>query len=443
MQTAILHAIALGRFVTAYTRSWAINCSVQRIRLTAELDHAAQEIALLTEENRLLRARILAMAPSRRPHYSPTDRFAILELKAARGWNASCVGRQLVLSPATIAAWLKRVDADGKNALLALPAPVNKFPDALAHLVKRLKLTLPFAGRRRIADLLARAGLHLSASTIKRLLERDPPEPVGPAEERPSSSPAPAPVLPNADGSAKPCTVIARYPGHAWGLDLTLCPIAGGFWTTWCPCALPQGWPFAWWLAVIIDYYSRKVICAQVFPSQPSAHQVTELLDLAVAINGSPPKYIVSDKGAQFQDDYRAWCLARSVEPRYGALHRYGSIALVERLILTLKSEAFWRILLPLSYDAMRDLLTSVVLWYNQHRPHQGLRGATPEEVFLTAPLARDGPRFEPRPRYPAEGKVAARAPVAIRGEPGASLTLVIDYVDANTHLPIVSLRAA
>ncbi len=447
VQTAILHAIALGRFAVAYTRSWAINSSVKRIRLAARLEHAEQELALLSEENRLLRARILAMPANRRPHYCPTDRFAILELKAARGWTAAAAARRLVLSAATITTWTQRLDAQGKDALLALPQPVNRFPDYLAHLVRSLKLTLPFAGRRRIADLLARAGLHLSASTVSRLLDKELPAPDSAPPSTVSGTETPSPTgTDNADAGTsgeKPHTVIARYPGHVWGIDLTLCPIGGGFWTSWCPFALPQGWPFAWWLVVIVDYFSRKVVCAQLFPTQPTAAQLCDTLDLALAMNGSPPKYTVTDKGAQFQDEYRAWCDARNVKPRWGALHRFGSIALVERLILTLKTEGLRRILMPLDYEAMRDAIAAIVLWYNHHRPHQALRGATPDEVWQVASPARDGPRFERRARYPATGKLGARVPAAILAERGVKLELVVGHVDGRQHLPTFSLRAA
>jgi len=38
-------------------------------------------------------------------------------------------------------------------------------------------------------------------------------------------------------------------------VDLTAVPI-GGFWTSWLPFALPQCWPFCWWVVVVIDHYS-------------------------------------------------------------------------------------------------------------------------------------------------------------------------------------------
>jgi len=43
------------------------------------------------------------------------DRLAILELKAARGWSMAQTARALLVQPATIASWCKRVDEEGES----------------------------------------------------------------------------------------------------------------------------------------------------------------------------------------------------------------------------------------------------------------------------------------------------------------------------------------
>jgi len=58
--------------------------------------------------------------------------------------------------------------------------PVNRFPDFVVYLVRRLKTLRPSMGKLRIARVLARPGLHLSATTFARMLETTaarPPEP--------------------------------------------------------------------------------------------------------------------------------------------------------------------------------------------------------------------------------------------------------------------------
>jgi transcriptional regulator with XRE-family HTH domain len=65
--------------------------------------------------------------------------MAILELRAARGWSLKQTADTFLVTPATIAAWLKRIDDQGANALLQLHEPVNKFPDQPFQCANTLK----------------------------------------------------------------------------------------------------------------------------------------------------------------------------------------------------------------------------------------------------------------------------------------------------------------
>lgn len=47
---------------------------------------------------------------------------------------------------------MKRIDEDGPDALVQLPAPINKFPDFVAHSVRRLKALCPSLGKVKIAQ---------------------------------------------------------------------------------------------------------------------------------------------------------------------------------------------------------------------------------------------------------------------------------------------------
>jgi hypothetical protein len=87
VKSAILHVISLAQYATAYTRSWAADSRNARVRLTAEKDRLEQELALLHEEIRIKDARMSRLATHRRPQYTPVERMAILELKAARAWS--------------------------------------------------------------------------------------------------------------------------------------------------------------------------------------------------------------------------------------------------------------------------------------------------------------------------------------------------------------------
>ncbi len=70
--SAMLRVIALAQYATSYTRSWAANCRLERVRLKGENDLLRQEMTLLTEEIRIKDARMKRVEPQKRRHYLPT-----------------------------------------------------------------------------------------------------------------------------------------------------------------------------------------------------------------------------------------------------------------------------------------------------------------------------------------------------------------------------------
>ena len=149
VRVAMLHVVALARYATAYTQSWAANSLNIRVRLKAENDRLQQEAGLLREEIRIKDARMTLITPQRRPHYPPMERMSILELRAARGWSLQQTADTFLVTAATIASWMKRVDEEGPDALVQLREPVNKFPDFVRYAVRRLKTLCPSMVRSR------------------------------------------------------------------------------------------------------------------------------------------------------------------------------------------------------------------------------------------------------------------------------------------------------
>ena len=240
VKSAVLHEIALAHYAIAYERAWAADSINARVRLAAENDRLHEVCALLREELRIKDSRMAQIAPQRRPHYSPLERMAILELRASRGWSVEQTADIFLITPATVTSWLKRIDDQGTNALLQLREPVNKFPDFVRYIVQRLKTLGPSMGKVKIAETLCRAGLHLGITTVGRILK-----------EEPQSTPS--------DPAPRTGIVTAKRPNHVWHVDLTAVPTSVGFWAPWLPFALPQCWPVCWWVAVVIDHYSRRV----------------------------------------------------------------------------------------------------------------------------------------------------------------------------------------
>ncbi|MBE3038143.1 MAG: hypothetical protein IMZ62_04955 [Chloroflexi bacterium] len=77
--------------------------------------------------------------------------------------------------------------------------------------------------------------------------------------------------------------------------------------------------------------------------------------------------------------------------------------------------------------------------WYNEHRPHTTLGGATPNEVYCSRRPANRLPRFEPRARWP-RGSPCAKPQVLVKGKPGIRLELAVAFQGGRKHLPVVTL---
>ncbi len=431
---AILHAITQAHFVLSHARSWCINSRISRVRLAAERDIAIAKVAQLEEIVRILSVRLALIEPNRRPQYPPAERLAILLLRGSVGWTIAKTARMFLVTPQTIARWMKRLDDDGPDALLALRQPVNRFPDFVRETVRALRATFPSLGSQRIANMLARAGVHLAASTVGRISKEEPPSEPSPGEQDRATDNER--VGETETDATTPRVVTARYPHHLWHVDLSLLPRVAGWWVSWVPHSLKQAWPFCFWIGVVLDHFSRSVVAWRLYLSQPSAKQVCSLLEKARRNAGVAPKHIVTDRGPQFAKKYKAWCKRRGVKPRFGAIGKSGSIAIIERFFRSLKDEMLWRLpVLMLSLPRMRAEVSAYIEWYHEHRPHMALGGATPAEFRDGRTPARDLPRWSLRAGVPLP-----------RGDPAqrvAGLQLVTGRVQGRNHLPIVSLRDA
>jgi transposase InsO family protein len=160
------------------------------------------------------------------------------------------------------------------------------------------------------------------------MLKRKPPAPPPPKE--------PKKVQPKS-AKGKPSRIVtARETHHVWHVDLTASPTGmpgAGFWAPWWPFAIVMRWVLSFHLALVLDHFSRALVAFAVFTKEPTAEEVCGLLDRAVKRAGRAPRYIISDQGSQFQREYRDWCKKNGVKPRFGAVGKHGSIAVIERFM--------------------------------------------------------------------------------------------------------------
>jgi len=280
-------------------------------------------------------------------------------------------------------------------------------------------------GTARIAAVLSRAGLHLGRTTVRRMLERRPrraaPAATARAERRIRSS----------------------RPNHIWMVDRTTVPTLAGFWASWLPWSAPQRWPFSCWIAVGVDPFSRRIMGVRVSRGRPSAVAMSTFLASMIRAAGQAPRHLITDRGREFTArSFRRGCRRAGIRQRFGAIGKHGSIALVERCIRVLKDEGVRRWLAPIRWRTVGRELVLFADWYNGHRPHGGLAGATPDEIHFGRLPAHQRPRFEPRARWPRVA-ACARPQAPVRGRPGVRLALEIRYLEGRAHLPVVALTRA
>jgi hypothetical protein len=116
------------------------------------------------------------------------------------------------------------------------------------------------------------------------------------------------------------------------------------------------------------------------------------------------------------------------VKQRFGAIGKKGSIALIERLWRTLKDALGLRLLRPLAAEDLMEKIELGLVHYAHFRPHQGLGGATPAEVYFGRAPSHLSAIPPPRGR-PGEGPMG--------------LPLRVDYLDAERLLPVLVRKAA
>jgi transposase InsO family protein len=368
----------------------------------ARLFERAEESALLLRMTReaagILGARWDRVPERHRPHYPPEQRFRILRIRSFLGLSQRETAQMFRVSTETIARWeTETTNADeAARPLVAPNPPVRRFADVVRAVVKTMELA-GFGGNDLIARTLARAGWKLSARTVGRI-----------RRER-----WPLPRVPET-ASTVPRAVRAKRPNHVWMVDLT--DVKGLFGLV------------TFKVAVVFDAFSRMPLSARVFSKEASAVEIAQFVS-GTARRFGRPAHFVSDKARCFTGGiFRRKLLRLGVKQRFGAVGKKGSIALIERLWRTLKDTLGLRLLRPLAAEDLMEKVEIGLVHYAHFRPHQGIGGATPAEIYFRRTPAHLSAIPPPRGR-PREGPM--------------DLPFCVDYLDAERLLPVLVREAA
>ena len=315
-----------------------------------ELARLRDENRRLRSENRMLRARF-GDAPSRR-HYTPMQRLQILWHMAYYGIPRSKVAEHFLIARSTFYRWLQAAEHGDPGERKTPQESPRKTPVELAGMIWGIFDANPHFGRHRIASILWLLGVFMAASTVRNVLVQPKPRRT-PASAKAQSTPAP------------PREIVARYPNHVWSVDRTRV-LRWGLWPTW--------------VLVVIDHFSRAVTA--VVPLEgPNAGWVVEAMTGAFSRHGTPRHLISDQEGVFISDAFRDLLAQRDVKHRLGAVGQHGSIAVTERVILTLKYEWLHRVPVIRGLDHLEQLLRDFTVYYNEYRGHATLGGALPAVI--------------------------------------------------------------
>ena len=365
-------------------------------QLRAMDDPLAQALAQAQEERlkavplaralHILGARFDKLPERKRPFYTPTQRFQILELKNLLGWPAPYAAKVFRVCTHTILNWERLADPSAEtvgNTVMPTP-PVTRRADVLRQTVQ-LMAGCGFGDDETIAMTLTRAGWKISERSVGRI-----------KRERRTSGPL---TLGSDEGGHKTARpVIARFVHHVWMMDVSIVQqCLGG----------PQ-----LFLATVFDAFSRSPLVLQTFERKPGASAMARLLKLAVKAFGKG-KYVITDQGKEFTGKvFRKTASRVGIHPRFGTKDRIFATARLERFWRTLKELGHLKLDQPLAVQDLERRVERALSYYLCFRPHRGLQGATPAEVFCAAEPRKTTAVMPPRGK-PGDAPVEAPFTVA------------------------------
>jgi len=253
-----------------------------------------------------------------------------------------------------------------RGSVYYLPRPVSAVDLALMRRIDELHLEFPFAGSRMLQGLLAAEGSKVGRRHVKTLMQKVGIEAL---YRRPRTS------KPEPGHKVYPYLLrgleITR-PNQVWAMDITYIPMARGY----------------VYLAVVLDWFSRRVLSWRVSITMEAAFCV-ETLEDALARHGKP-EIFNTDQGSQFTGAaFTSVLIKNGIAISMDGKGAWRDNVFVERLWRSVKyEEVYLR-----AYDSVTEARRSIGLYldfYNARRPHSGLDGATPDHAYFTPlPLRR------------------------------------------------------
>jgi putative transposase len=247
-----------------------------------------------------------------------------------------------------------------RSSVYYLPRPVPEADLAIMRRVDRLHLEFPFAGSRLLQGLLAAEGCKIGRRHVKTLMRRMGVEALyrRPRTTKPEPGHKIYPYLLRG--------VQVTRPNQVWAMDITYIPMERGH----------------VYLAVVLDWFSRRVLSWRVSITMEAAFCV-ETLEDALARYGKP-EIFNTDQGSQFTGAAFTGVLIKSgIAISMDGKGAWRDNVFVERLWRSVKYEEVYLRAYDTASEA-RALIGRYLDFYNCRRPHSSLDGNTPDHAYFT-----------------------------------------------------------
>jgi putative transposase len=248
-----------------------------------------------------------------------------------------------------------------RGSVYYLPRPVSATDLEVMRRLDRLHLEFPFAGSRMLQGLLVAERCNIGRRHVKTLMKRMEIEALYRHPRTTKLEPGHKiyPYLLRG-------TAITR-PNQVWAMDITYIPMARGF----------------VYLAVVLDWFSRRVLSWRVSITMEAAFCV-ETLEDALARHGKPDIFN-TDQGSQFTGTAFTGVLIKSaIAISMDGKGAWRDNVFVERLWRSVKyEEVYLR-----AYDSVSEARASIgryLNFYNGRRPHSSLDGVTPDQAYFNS----------------------------------------------------------
>lgn len=261
----------------------------------------------------------------------------------------------------TLFLWKKQLKEEGnleskstKPKNVRIPATPWRITDAVCQMRK----AFPHLGKDKIASLLKRNGIEVSASTVGRIISR---------YNLPSSPRiyvARNKAKKNKDKLRKPKDYEINAPGDLVGMDTIVI----------------QEHRRKIYIICAIDYFSRLVV-SRTYKS-PSSRSSTDLLKRMQIALGIPIKAVNTDNGSEFMAEYQKTCDDLNIKHFHTYPRTPKMNGMVERFNRTIQEEATLPSLNS-SIETWNYFVNHFVMVYNFFRPHYALNYDTPVDKFL------------------------------------------------------------